>query len=103
MNSTFDSQISSVFRHPLKKDLYIALADRWLVDFAKGGRPDIQNCFYRMFSPDKDELPPAKEVDLGSLTKQNTSIADYVWLPIRFTSDGLYIEWLDEWRIEDFE
>ncbi|MCE5257773.1 MAG: family 43 glycosylhydrolase, partial [Chloroflexi bacterium] len=31
--SSFRSQITSVFRHPYKKELYIALADRWLVDY----------------------------------------------------------------------
>ena len=34
--------------------------------------------------------------------EESTAIADYVWLPIRF--DGAYpvIEWLDEWRVEDY-
>jgi len=27
--TTFDSQVTSVFRHPHKKNLYIAIADRW--------------------------------------------------------------------------
>src|SRR5690606_32475371 len=31
-NTSFRSQISSVFKHPKKKDLYIALADRWITD-----------------------------------------------------------------------
>lgn len=33
----------------------------------------------------------------------NTSIADYVWLPLRFDGDMIYIDWLDEWKIEDYE
>ena len=33
----------------------------------------------------------------------NTSIANYVWLPIRFEGDMAYIDWKDEWRIEDYE
>jgi len=43
-------------------------------------------------------------------TKRNTSIADYVWLPLRFEapseaylSGRVLIDWLDEWRIEDCE
>ena len=31
----------------------------------------------------------------------NTSIADYVWLPIRFDGDMAFIDWHDEWRVED--
>ena len=30
--TSFDSQISCVFKHPEIEDLYIAMADRWLVD-----------------------------------------------------------------------
>ena len=33
---------------------------------------------------------------------ENTSIADYVWLPIRFDGDMAYLDWHDEWRIEDY-
>ena len=40
----------------------------------------------------------------------NTSIADYVWLPLRFVDpceeypNGMvFIDWLDEWKIEDYE
>jgi hypothetical protein len=41
---------------------------------------------------------------MGALTTQNTSLADYVWLPIKFTEEGRpFIEWLDEWKTEDFE
>ena len=28
--------------------------------------------------------------------------ADYVWLPIRFDGDRPYIEWRDEWTVEEF-
>ena len=34
---------------------------------------------------------------------ENTAIADYVWLPIRFDGDVPVIDWLDEWRIEDYQ
>ena len=29
-------------------------------------------------------------------------IADYVWLPIRFDGEMAYLDWKDEWRIEDY-
>jgi hypothetical protein len=31
--SSCQSQVSSVFKHPHKQDLYIALADRWLPNY----------------------------------------------------------------------
>ena len=34
---------------------------------------------------------------------ENTSIADYVWLPLRFEGERVYIDWHDEWRIEDYD
>ena len=44
-----------------------------------------------------------------SSDKFNTSISRYVWLPIRFVEnpsntgeDMAYIDWKDEWRIEDY-
>ena len=36
-------------------------------------------------------------------TGRNTSVSDYVWLPLRFEGEMVYIDWLDEWRIEDYE
>jgi hypothetical protein len=30
-----------------------------------------------------------------------TSLADYVWLPVRFVDGVPKIEWLDEWTIEE--
>jgi hypothetical protein len=98
--TSFHSQVTSVFRHPHKKDLYIALADRWLTDLSDK-TPDMEAVFEAMFNPEKKPLLSGKE--FAAISAQNTSLADYVWLPIRFTGDGRpFIEWLDEWRIEDF-
>ena len=100
-HTSFRTQISSVFRHPKKKDLYIALADRWLVDLPER-LPDIGSIFEGMFGPRKG--PPEEAALLASLTAENTSLAEYVWLPVRFTPEGMpLIGWLDEWRIEDFD
>ena len=32
----------------------------------------------------------------------NTSISEYVWLPMKFENGKPVIDWYDEWRIEDF-
>lgn len=52
-DTSYHSQISSVFKVQGKKDLYIACADRWL--------------------------------------------------PFRFDGEMAYLDWKDEWRIEDYE
>ena len=101
--TTFGSQISSVFRHPHKKDLYIAIADRWLVDYDLSLRPLVHNNFIRNFSPVKENLPDDGGINLGKLTEYNTCIAEYLWLPIKFDGDRAYLEYVDEFRIEDYE
>lgn len=97
--TSYRSQISSVFRHPGKQDLYIALGDRWLPDVAPE-HSNQEELFRRMFAGEpfadlQAAAPPDADAD--------TSIADYVWLPLRFDSGVPRIEWLDEWRVEDFD
>ena len=122
--TTFHSQVSSVFKVPGKKNLYIAVADRWCPDAM-----DVPYGFYaelieRMFSGNSDmssfeeymaklaekyEIMPEVAAKASNMVR-DTSIADYVWLPLRFVEpcvkfpDGMVlIEWKDEWRIEDYE
>ncbi len=100
-NNSFHAQFSSVFRHPLKKDVYIALGDRWLTDLPPQ-MPDIGKVFLGLF--DKSAPQIATDADLRTYTDENTGEAKYVWLPVRFDENGLpYIEWACEWRLEDFE
>ena len=40
--------------------------------------------------------------DIDEPAVTDTSIADYVWLPIRFEGDRALIDWRDEWRTDDF-
>lgn len=106
--TSFNSQISSVFKHPTKKDLYIAIADRWKPDFSNdlesydSGKlsDDIQQKFRNIFDPETEFVfteEDAKEM------KINSSLSDYVWLPILFEGNQMKIEWKEEWRIEDFD
>ena len=96
--TSFDSQVSCVFKYPYADDLYIAMADRWLTDLAED-RPDIAAIFAAIFDPDvKSELA---DFPLHTLTAKNTSLADYVWLPVKFVDGVPKIEWLDEWTVEE--
>lgn len=101
--TSFRSQISSVLRHPHKKDLYIALGDRWLPR-----RPpedsDYTDLFRRYFAGEQsDELAELIARAGDDLDRANTSIARYVWLPVHFDGGIPRVEWLDEWCIDDID
>lgn len=106
--TSFNSQISSVFRHPAKQDLYIALADRWKPELAaKEGEAFTDGTFYRrihekfskIFDPNEEFV--FTEEDAKDM-KINSSVSDYVWLPLVFDGERVRIEWKSEWRIEDY-
>lgn len=97
-NTSYHSQISSVFKVEGKKDLYIACADRWL--------PQAMDRKYEVYAEMFEAIFTGKDFDesrMGEKVIKNTAIADYVWLPLRFDGDMIYIDWHDEWRIEDYE
>lgn len=117
--TSFNSQISCIFKHPGKKDLYIAMADRWFPHLSELGGEEFDNgnisenlrsAIRKVTS--KPPLPPTPaEVNAlqfftksggSGLTGVNTSISRYVWLPIRFSGDRPTIEWRDAWRIKDY-
>lgn len=104
-NTSYHSQISSVFKVEGKKNLYIAVADRWVPEHMDLKYEEYKNIFEKVFHPEfdgpinMDSLPKMKEGQIS----ENTSIADYVWLPLKFDGTQVYIDWMDEWKIEDME
>jgi hypothetical protein len=109
--TSFNSQITSVFRHPKKKDLYIALADRWMgpqsgPDFESGETSRlVQSSFAKLFATPHQQLTPAEQalVPRALNLKIDTSISRYVWLPIRFDGERPVIEWQAEWSLDEFD
>ena len=97
--TTYHSQIASVFKVPGKKDLYIALGDRWLPEHMDIPYEQYAPAFEAAFNPDYDRSLAAAMPQVTC----RTQIADYVWLPIRFDGDMAYMDWKDEWRVEDYE
>lgn len=98
---------TSVFRHPGKKDLYIALADRWkpeicwMEGFETGEYSDrIQEKFREIFDPEVEFVFTAEDAED---MKINSSVSDYVWLPLKFDGEQVRIEWREEWTIEEYE
>lgn len=108
--TSYGSQISSVFRHPGKKDLYIALADRWMGDLTTPDMADgrlsakMQSAFRKRFAREPQPLTPEEQHLMGALggLSVNTSQARYVWLPIRFEGDRPVIDWRSEWTLDDY-
>lgn len=98
--TSYHSQISSVFKVPGKKDLYIACADRWLPQAMDKEYPVYQEMFECLFGEEEKDFDFSR---MGEPVVENTSIADYVWLPLRFEGENVFIDWLDEWRLEDYE
>ena len=102
--TSFHSQISSVFKVPGKKDLYIACADRWMPNAMDVPYELYAKAFADSFNPDstQEERDAARSV-MRSIPAPRTCEADYVWLPFRFDGEQPYLDWHDEWRIEDYE
>ncbi|MET1052265.1 MAG: family 43 glycosylhydrolase [Mycetocola sp.] len=100
--TSFRSQISSVFKHPGKEDLYIALADRWRPDLSPE-QSDQRDLFARRFSAQLSHDDFVAALGPALDTTANTQAADYVWLPIRFDGGIPVIEWLDAWTPADFD
>lgn len=107
-NASFNSQISQVFRVPWKKELYIAVADRWVPDYpVDAKRADIiGRSIAAHYEPQKYSVTREEQQEVMNspmLESANTSAADYVWLPLRFDGDRVLIDWKGEWRLEDYE
>lgn len=100
--TSYHSQISSVFKVEGKKDLYIAMADRWVPDGMDLQYEEYSKMFEQIFNPNYDG-EKINQDKFGVDTRRNTSIADYVWLPFRFDGEMAYLDWQDEWKIEDYE
>lgn len=100
--TSFRSQISCIFKHPGKQDLYIAMADRWLPQLPE----NMPNVYDLVAGMARGEAPPqpgdGDRSAMAAALGENTAIADYVWLPLRFDGDRPYIEWLDQWSPDDY-
>ena len=113
--TSFHSQISSVFKVPGKKDLYIALGDRWLPEMMDVTYPEVEAAYACWFKLPYDKAlydaytrkvagKVAAWKKAGRTCRPDaTKMARYVWLPITFKGERPVIEWHDSWRLSDFE
>lgn len=106
--SSFNSQFTDVFKVPGKKDLYMALSDRWVPDYVVDARRAdlVERAVASVYAPEEYAVTPEERAEYDAapnLHAAKTALANYVWLPIRFENGMPVIEWRELWRLEDFE
>lgn len=110
--TSFHSQISDVIQIQGKKNLYIAVADRWVPqgvgkDTARKFRASLEKAFASQTGPWPRREEHADVVDRSRTRRtslESTAASTYVWLPIVWEEGDIpRIYWLDEWRLEDYE
>jgi hypothetical protein len=108
-NHSFCSQITDVVKIS-GKDLYVAVADRWMPHIANTYKPDTEAkqmiSKYKNHKPFPKDFSEPKTKDKRDEVRTNWDVtynATYVFLPIVFKNGIPQIEWKDEWRIEDYK
>ena len=106
--ASFLSQISCVFLHR-GTNTHIAVADRWIASFQSKREQHLRtiNAIAACCAPGKyhaqlKDIMAVSKLPLNS-NKIDTSVADYVILPIEWEGEKPVIRWKDEWRMEDFQ
>lgn len=95
--TSFHSQISSVFKIP-GREVWIALADRWLPDCMEIPYETVEKVFALAFSGRTAEALALKNT--LNLPPENTSKAGYIWLPVTFENGKPQIRWYAKWKWE---
>ena len=104
--ASFNSQISQVFRVP-GKNLYIAIADRWMPDYLLDGREAdaVRRVVASHYDAEHYKATPEEAAAFAArpdLERCNTNHSTYVWLPLTFRDGKPEIRWYDSWKLEDF-
>lgn len=104
-DASFNSQISKIFPVEGTKNLFIAMADRWVPEYLLDAK--LSDVFTRAvasrYYPEEYHVSAEEQKvfdESPDLEAANTSIADYVWLPVRIVDEKAEIRWHDSWTIE---
>jgi hypothetical protein len=104
--ASFNSQISKVFKVEGREGLLIAMADRWVPDYPVDAR--IADLFTRVvastYDPEHYAATDAERQEMYAanvLENANTSVSNYVWLPVTLKDGKPLIRWLDRWTPEE--
>lgn len=101
--TSFNSQISHIFK-VAGKDLYVAVADRWIPgDLMTADRYDVIRRAIAARTDKSIHVTCQEKIQMmrQMMRQVDTSVADYVWLPVSFDGDRPLIRWYDQWRVED--
>ena len=100
--ASFNSQISKIFRVE-GTDRSIAMADRWRPGTKVDAR--LADVFTRViagtYDPEHYQATDAERREMYAANKletADTSIADYVWLPIEWEDGRPVLRWRDAWK-----
>lgn len=84
-------------------DTYITMADRWLPEMPVDAR--LANIFTRViaatYDPDHYQASDEERQEMyaaNKLEEANTSVADYVWLPVDWQNEHPVICWQNSWK-----
>lgn len=101
--TTFNSQITSVIKVP-GTDQYIACADRWIPTWDAGiqAKKMLRAIpkHFKDYVPDTSPRYPHPLTGMENTSTQNTSISQYVWLPIEWEGDKPIIRWHRRWKLK---
>lgn len=109
-HTSFYSQITDVIKIPGKKNLYVAVADRWMPQIVGTDEPRQEwqriSDRFRGHQPRAVSNDPVVIMDRSQQVRNGWDVtynARYVWLPVTFENGKPIIEWKDEWKLEDYE
>lgn len=103
-SASFNSQASAAFQ-VAGTDKIIIMADRWVPEYVM--TKERYDSFVRAIGQNYDRSLKASFKDMVNMLSSpimgsaNTSIANYVWLPVRWENNKPVVYWQDEWRLED--
>lgn len=109
-NTSYCSQITDVIKIPGKKDLYVALADRWVPQVCGTNEPKtfiagimkakLSNLYRER---DTTQVQITDKSKSKRTSRDATSSATYVWLPITWENGVPKIYWKPDWKLEDYQ
>lgn len=103
--ASFNSQVSFIFQAPQWDNFYLVMADRWVPKYVVTGERYQQILRVVARQSDKSYKPRLADyltvAGAPFLGTANTSIAEYVWLPMSFEGEMPVIDWHNEWTIEE--
>lgn len=105
-SASFNSQVSCIIPISEERGSFLVMADRWVPQYIVTEERYQQILRVVARQSDKSYKPKLRDylavAGAPFLGSANTSLAEYVWLPMCFEEGRPVIRWFDQWQIEDF-